>query len=109
GKPANLEATRRYLNDQLRETGLEPATHSFETLGRQGENIEVVLQGLQPTKPVLVVGAHYDTISTTPGADDNASAVAILLEVLRSLAGERLKRTLRGVFYDTEEPPYFNF
>lgn len=108
GKPANLEATRRYLNDQLREMGLEPATHKFNTLGREGENIEVVLQGSKATKPALVVGAHYYTVSTTPGADDNASAVAILLELLRSLVGKRLKRTLRGVFYDTEEPPYFN-
>jgi hypothetical protein len=53
------------------------------------------------------VGAHYDTAPGTPGADDNASAVASLIEIVAGLHDQKLKRTLRCIFYDCEEPPHF--
>ena len=53
-------------------------------------------------------GAHYDTVHCTPGADDNASAVAVLLEVARLLRDHQGKRTARYVAFACEEPPYFH-
>jgi Zn-dependent M28 family amino/carboxypeptidase len=54
-----------------------------------------------------VVGAHYDTVATTPGADDNASAVAVMLELARRVTGAKLKSPLLFVAFTLEEPPAF--
>jgi Zn-dependent M28 family amino/carboxypeptidase len=54
-----------------------------------------------------VVGAHYDTVPGSPGADDNASGVAALLELARLLRGCRRARTIRLVAFVNEEPPFF--
>ena len=107
-RPANLEGTRRYLTDQIVRMGLQTTADAFQTSIRQGVNLRVDLPCTKPGGRPLVVGAHYDTVFGTPGADDNASAVAILLETLRALADVPLRRPLRAVFYDTEEPPHFN-
>ncbi len=72
-------------------------------------NLEVILPGSRPKKPLLVIGAHYDSAPGTPGADDNASAIAVLLEIARHLSTLKLKRSVRLVLYDCEEPPHFNF
>ena len=61
---------------------------------------------LSREEKLLVVGAHYDTVSTTPGADDNASGVAGLLELARLLAGSP-PSDLRLVAFCPEEPPAF--
>ncbi|MFT7461176.1 MAG: Zn-dependent M28 family amino/carboxypeptidase, partial [Planctomycetota bacterium] len=54
-----------------------------------------------------VVGAHYDTVLLSPGADDNASGVSALLEIARGLHGERLSKTVRFVAFANEEWPFF--
>ena len=70
-----------------------------------GPNLSVTLPGA--SEEIVVVGAHYDTVVRTPGADDNASGVAALLELSRSLAGARLARTVRFEAWTNEEPPWF--
>ncbi len=60
-----------------------------------------------PNGPVLLVGAHYDTWRDTPGADDNASAVACLLHMLEALRDATADGRLRFALYANEEPPYF--
>lgn len=105
--PQNLTATRKYIASTLGELGLAPTQHTYQTTSRPAVNIEVILPGSQPQLPPLIVGAHYDTNPGTPGADDNASAVAALLEIARAAAGAKLKRTLHCVFYDCEEMPFF--
>ncbi len=56
---------------------------------------------------ILIVGAHYDTVEGTPGADDNASGVAVLLELARLHAETRFRKTVRFVAFTLEEPPFF--
>lgn len=107
-KPHAIEAARTYLRKELSAMGHTFVDQSFENSQRRAVNLEVCLLGQQPRKPTLVIGAHYDSAYGTPGADDNASAVAILLEVARSLKEFSPKRKLRIVFYDCEEPPHFN-
>jgi Zn-dependent M28 family amino/carboxypeptidase len=56
---------------------------------------------------IVVVGAHYDSVLSCPGANDNASGVAAVLEIARLLAEEKLSRTVRLVAFVNEEPPFF--
>jgi Zn-dependent M28 family amino/carboxypeptidase len=58
---------------------------------------------------IVLVGAHYDTVPGSPGADDNASGVATLIELARALRETRPARTVRLVAFVNEEPPFFYF
>jgi hypothetical protein len=106
-RPSALAATRSYILKQLHELGLNSVEYRYQVPDREAVNIEITLQGRRPNLPSLVVGAHYDTAATTPGADDNASAVATLLEIIAALHDKKLRRSVRCVFYDCEEPPHF--
>jgi acetylornithine deacetylase/succinyl-diaminopimelate desuccinylase-like protein len=56
---------------------------------------------------VIVVGAHYDTVPGSPGANDNATGVAAVLALARRFAGRPRPRTIRFVAFVNEEPPWF--
>jgi len=107
-RPAALEAARSYLRRELSAMGHAFTEQSYPVRGREAINLEVTIRGSRPERPTLIIGAHYDSARGTPGADDNASAVAILLEISRFLVGRRLRRNLRIVFFDCEEAPHFN-
>jgi len=104
-----LDAALSLIREELARAQVTATDHRFEVSGRQFTNVEVLV----PSRPgasergCIVVGAHYDTVPGTPGADDNASGVAALLELARRLAHERFERTLRLVFFPNEEPPFF--
>ena len=70
-------------------------------------NIEVILPGSSIPDESIVLGAHYDTVGGSPGANDNGSGVAGLLELARRFAGRPRRRTLRFVAFVNEEPPFF--
>lgn len=70
-------------------------------------NLVASVPGTAPELRPVVVGAHYDTHRDTPGADDNASGVAALMEISRALASDRPLRTVQLVAWTTEEPPFF--
>jgi Zn-dependent M28 family amino/carboxypeptidase len=70
-------------------------------------NLEVSIPGTTRASEIIVIGAHYDSVQGSPGADDNASAVAALLEISRLFSGIRVARTLRLVAFVNEEPPFF--
>ncbi len=59
------------------------------------------------TDEVVVVGAHYDTVAGSPGADDNASGIAVLLELAREIKKVALNKTITFVAFANEEPPFF--
>jgi Zn-dependent M28 family amino/carboxypeptidase len=71
------------------------------------KNIEVEITGTQSPQEFIIVGAHYDSVSGSPGANDNASGVAALLELARKLKWQRPEKTIRFVAFVNEEPPYF--
>jgi hypothetical protein len=108
GRPETIEATTRYLCSQWDEMGFAVVAESFDALGDPAVNLVIESRGSSRPAEVVVLGAHYDTISTTPGADDNASAVAVLLEVSRLLKDHVGRRTMRYVAFACEEAPYFN-
>ena len=77
-------------------------------MGDEATNLIVECPGTKRADEIVLLGAHYDTVFSTPGADDNASAVAVMLEVSRLLRDHTGKRTARYVAFACEEPPYFN-
>jgi hypothetical protein len=93
------------IEASLARAGLTPRRDSYELRGRACHNIEVEIRGARPE--ILVVGAHYDSVSGSPGANDNTSGVAGLLALARRFAGKPCGQTLRFVAFVNEEPPYF--
>jgi hypothetical protein len=106
--PANLDRAAEYLRRSFAESGARVREQTFQVRGRTYRNI---LADLGPAKgPLLVVGAHYDSfgdLGVNPGADDNASGAAGLLELARLLQGRRLASRIELVAYANEEPPFF--
>jgi Zn-dependent M28 family amino/carboxypeptidase len=97
----DLDTPARYIAEAFAAHGLKATTQDFPSGGRIVRNVEVA----PPGDSVVVVGAHYDTVPGSPGADDNASAVAALIELAGLLATERLP--IRFVAFANEEMPYF--
>jgi hypothetical protein len=103
-----LERARDYVADQLRLAGYAPALLPFTYGGESFHNVEAVLHGRPTSEACIVVGAHYDSVEGSPGANDNASGVATLIELARSLSDRPRRLTVRFVAFANEEPPYFN-
>jgi len=96
----DLETPVRYIEGAFAAHGLTSKLQTFESGGRNVNNVEVS----PPDPAAIVVGAHYDTVPGSPGADDNASAVAALIELAGLLRKERLP--IRFVAFANEELPY---
>ncbi len=106
-QPIELGRTIDYITGELAGYGYDVRSQSYEYSGERYQNIYVEKTGEKETGKIVVVGAHYDTVTGTPGADDNASAVAGLLELARLLASTPLSRTVHFVAFTLEEPPLF--
>ena len=104
---AALERAAQYVESELRAQGFAPRVLPFDVLDGQVRNIEVEIAGSSAAGEIVVVGAHYDSVTSSPGADDNASGVAVLLELARRFQSVRPERTLRFVAFANEEPPFF--
>lgn len=97
-------AAADYIEKMLEGAGLEPRRTAFDSRGKTVYNIVVDIQGAGAP---IVIGAHYDTVSESPGANDNTSAVAVGLELARMAAKAPPGIALQFVFYANEESPYF--
>jgi aminopeptidase YwaD len=99
----NLERAAEYIYEELSRAGFEVTKEPFPWEGRWFHNVVAEKKGTVSPEKVLIVGAHYDTVPGSPGADDNASAVAVLLEVAGHLQGLSLGSTVRLVAFSLEE------
>ena len=106
-KPQQLEAAATFIDRSLQASGYQPVSQSYNVGGIACRNIEAGIRGVERPQEVVILGAHYDTVPDSPGADDNASGVATVLALARHFAGARPARTLRFVAFANEEPPYF--
>ena len=106
-RPGSLQATTDYLRDTLKQAGYAATERTYSIEGHAVSNIEVSLVGSHDSSGPVIVGAHYDSVAGTVGADDNATGVAGVLELARLLQGSKLRRTVRFVLFVNEEPPYF--
>lgn len=104
----NLQAVRQYIRESLRDAGFTRIyTDNFNLEGRktQGKNFWVDIKG-KSSSEIIVVGAHYDsTQPNRPGADDNASGTAAVLEIARAFKEAKIQpeRTIRFMIFDAEE------
>ena len=107
-KYENLERSKQYIIDYFTRYGVVPEQETYTAAGMRVSNIIAEIIGTERTDAIILVGAHYDTIEDTPGADDNATGVAALLELFRLLSRYRFKKTVRFVAFTLEEPPFFS-
>jgi hypothetical protein len=107
---AELERAARYIERELEAAGHAPSAQRFEVNGREVRNIEAVIEAAdhERTRGTIVVGAHYDSFGDAPGANDNGTGTAALIELARRLADLRGRTDvrLRLVFFVNEEPPF---
>ena len=108
-KSESLLAAEEWIVAEWEDQGYTVVRQPVESRHGLSHNLEVILPGTDPTLPALLFGAHYDSeaASWTPGADDNASGVAVLLELSRGWVDDPPPRTLRFIAWTNEEPPYF--
>lgn len=100
-----LVAAAEFIEASFKQAGYQPRRESYELRGRACHNLEVEIPGARPE--IVLVGAHYDSVSGSPGANDNASGVAAVLALARRFSGKSSGQTLRFVAFVNEEPPYF--
>ena len=101
--PAALEHAADYIVESLRSLGYEMTEHCFPDNGRPFRNVIATRSGFRYPDERILVLAHYDTVEGSPGADDNASGVALLLETARVLARFEFERTVHFIGVNLEE------
>jgi Peptidase family M28 len=102
---AQLNAAADFIEDSFSQAGLRIRRDSYETGGQPCHNIEAEISGNRPE--IIVIGAHYDSVFGSPGANDNGSGAAAVVALARRFVSEKPKQTLRFVAFVNEEPPYF--
>lgn len=106
-KEGSLERAADYIESTLISFGYPVQRQTYSCYGKSVSNLIVEKTGTE--KATVVIGAHYDTVPGTPGADDNASAVAGLLELVRLHHNVPSRKTFLFVAFANEEPPCFGF
>jgi len=98
----HLAAVERFIEKELESYGLNVESDYFLYRGKNFRNI-VGRLGTQRESSLIILGAHFDSVEGTPGADDNASGVAVLLEAARLLSRARLRSHLLFCAFNLEE------
>lgn len=107
GKPTSNAAAIAYIDRELPGSGEKLLHQQFVVEASSATNLVLERRGTSKSDEIVVLGAHHDTVPGTPGADDNASAVAVLIEVAKLTAGTATARTIRFIAFANEEPPHF--
>ncbi len=100
-----LNMAADFIEKSFSDVGLQPQRDTYKVHGVPCHNIEAEIHGGSPR--IILVGAHYDSVIGSPGANDNGSGVAAMLALARRFAGKPGGLTLRFVAFVNEEPPYF--
>jgi Zn-dependent M28 family amino/carboxypeptidase len=103
-----LQQAQEYVTAQFHSLGLPTRQVSYRVGSQDLANVEAELKGVSRPQEIVLVGAHYDSVAGSPGANDNGSGVAALLELARLFKDSRHRRTLRFVAFVNEEPPFFH-
>lgn len=105
GHPENLDRAATYISSELTQAGGSVSEQRYRVEGNSYHN--VIARFGPDTGERIIVGAHYDAFGPLPGADDNASGVAALIELARLLGKQAPALCVDLVAFSTEEPPYF--
>ena len=103
-RAGSLSRAAAHIAGEFEAAGYAAEGQAYVVSGVTCENLVAEVRG---GKEIVVVGAHYDTVDGSPGADDNASGVAALLELARRFRDSKPARTLRFIAFVNEEPPFF--
>ena len=106
-RPRELAQAADYIEAEFRAAGYRVDRQEYQVSGSTCGNLEVEIPGTARPEEIVIVGAHYDTVIGTPGANDNASGVAAVLALARRFSGRKTGRTVRFLAFANEEPPYF--
>ncbi len=102
-----LNKAAEYIIAEFERSGYSPRVQNYYAEGKMFKNVIAVKEGSNRHREVIVVGAHYDSMITSPGANDNASGVSGVIELARLLTGLQTDRTVKFVAFANEEPPFF--
>jgi Zn-dependent M28 family amino/carboxypeptidase len=102
-----LAAAADYVERAFLDLGYRVERRPFSARGETVANVQAELPGTDRAAEVVLVGAHYDTVRGSPGANDNGSGIAALIELARLLHAAPLARTIRFVGFANEESPFF--
>lgn len=105
GQPRALHRAAGYIVDQWQNMGYEVRSQPFTAQGVECRNLEVTRIGSEQPGSIILLGAHYDSSSGCPGANDSAG-IAALLEVSRAISQMRPKCTLRFAAFANQSPPF---
>ncbi len=105
--PATLDLAARYLEIGFTKAGYKVARQSYTVSGQTCDNLVAEIPGTTRRGEIVVVGAHYDSVAGTVGANDNATGVAGVLALAKRWADRTPTRTVRFVAFANEEPPFF--
>jgi hypothetical protein len=103
----NLDRAADWIAEELKAAGLEVRVQEYDIGNATYRNVIAYREGADREAGATIIGAHYDAFDEFPGADDNASGVAALLELARTLPRERPRKDQYLVAFSTEEPPFF--
>jgi len=106
-RPEALDAAARYIEGEFSAAGLKCEPQTYRCRGLSVRNLAVEIRGTTQPDEIVLVGAHYDSVAGSPGANDNGSGVASLLELARLLSSRPQARTVVLVAFVNEEPPFF--
>jgi len=101
--PEALAEAEDYVALELSAASLRVERQLYQWKGREVHNVVATNDGSDPSRPWVVIGAHFDSTPTTPGADDNASGVAAMLEIARLLHDLQPAATIQYVGFNQEE------
>jgi Zn-dependent M28 family amino/carboxypeptidase len=107
-RPRALQAAVDYIERTWRAQGYAVSTQAYDAYGERCVNLEASRPGGKRPGEILLIGAHYDTVRNCPGANDNGSGVAAMLEISRRFAALAPAITVRFVAFVNEEPPSFS-
>lgn len=103
----NLNKAAEYIKTRFKEYGYDIELQSYVLDNKEFSNIIAIKKGGNSPEQIIIVGAHYDTVMGSPGADDNASGVAGLLELARLFSKIEINKTIKFIAFVNEEPPFF--
>jgi len=104
----SLVAAENWITERWQSQGYEVKRQTFPVEGKDCSNLEIEIPGTQNPSEIVIISAQYDTWTDSPGANNNAGGMAVLLKLSEMLKDYQPERTLRLVAFTTQEPPYDN-
>ena len=96
-RPSQLAAAADYIGSVLKKAGLSVQRQQYDVSGTPAENVEAEIKGAARPDEILLIGAHYDSVQGSPGANDNATGVAATLALAQAFATTRPSTFSAGV------------